>query len=98
MAADSNKGQESLFIVNAKDKYICFPLEETVFIKQKITLLIQLLFFFFFSIDLAFVNSLQKDSLTVAVQKYWPSFYIWVLHMCWCFIVRVNKKSSPNAP
>lgn len=41
MAVNSNKEQESLFIVNAKDsyKYICFPLEETVFIKQKITLL-----------------------------------------------------------
>lgn len=39
MAFDNNKGQESLFVVDAKDsyKYIYFPLEDIVFIKQKVT-------------------------------------------------------------
>lgn len=48
--------------------------------------------YFFLNIDLAFANILQEDSLTIAIQKYWPRFYIYVLHMCQCFITQVNKK------
>jgi len=72
-------------------RYICLPLEETVFIKQKNNSFslprryhVQL---YFFNVDFEFVNTLQKNFLTITIQnKHWPSFCIYVLYMCQCFI------------
>lgn len=52
-----------------------------------------IMYSFFLNIDFAFVNTLQKNFLTFTIQnRCWPSFYIYVLYVCQCFITQVKQK------